>query len=213
MELIPGENHWETYGYHVYKDGRRLSDAPIRPGETLALAGAGTYNASAVEWSGLESEQGVPLTMDVSARLSVLLSKPDNFSWTKDRLLVNGREVSAADAKRADESLCETVHLHDGVIHRTLHHRGQIVERRDLNRLGQPTRRLYYEDAKLARREYFNRDGYQVSTELFDAVGRITESIQHGSRPRHWWYDRCVPTKYARGEVSYVPEGQHWVPE
>ena len=24
VELIPGENHWETLGYHVFRDGRRI---------------------------------------------------------------------------------------------------------------------------------------------------------------------------------------------
>ncbi len=54
-------------------------------------------------------------------------------------------------------------------------------------------------------------DGDKVSTELFDPDGQITESIQHGSRPRRWWYEGCVPTKYARGEVGYEPKGKSWV--
>ncbi len=211
VELIPGENHWETYGYHVYKDGRKISDTPIRPGATLALSGAGKYNAAAVEWSGLESGQGVPLKIDGSATLDVLKSKPDDFSWTADRYLVKGREVSQADAQRADASVRETVHLHDGVIHRVWYRGGRMVERHDLNLAGEPTRRLHYEGGKLARRTYHDRDGDKVSTELFDPRGQITESIQHGSRPRHWWYDGGVPTKYARGEDSYVQKGQHWV--
>ena len=159
----------------------------------------------------MESEQGAPLEIDDSAGLKVLESKPDDFSWTSDRYLVDGREVAQADARRADESVRETVHLHDGVIHRAWYRGGQMVERHDLNLAGEPTRRLHYEDGKLTRREYYDRDGDKVSTELFDSEGRITESIQHGSRPRHWWYDGCVPTKYARGEDSYVPEGERWV--
>lgn len=150
VELIPGENHWETYGYHVVKDGRKISDTPIRPGATLALSGAGAYTAAAVEWSGLESEQGVPLEIDDSAMLNVLESKPDDFSWTSDRYLVDGREVSQADSQRADESVRETVHLADGVIHRAWYRGGRVAERHDLNLAGEPTRRLHYEDGRLA---------------------------------------------------------------
>ena len=191
--------------------GRKIGDAPLRPGETLALPGGGTYSAAAVEWSGLESSRGLPLEIASSATLNVLKSKPDDFSWTEDRYLVEDREVSAKEANRADESICETQHLHDGTIHRAWYRGGQIFEQHDLNSEGRPTRRLYYKDAKLARREYYDRDGDKVSTELFAPDGLITESIQHGSRPRHWWYQGGIPTKYARGEDSYVPKGDRWV--
>ena len=36
-ELIPGENHWETRGYHVHRNGERITRKELRPGDTLKL--------------------------------------------------------------------------------------------------------------------------------------------------------------------------------
>jgi len=211
IQLIPGENHWETYGYHVFKDGRKITGSPLRPGGSFALPGEGTYTAAAVEWSGLESTRSLPLAVRRAAPVRVLSDSPADFAWTHDRYLVEGKEVTKEEAERAEESVRETVHLHDGVIGRAWYRRGQIVERHDLNLEGKPTRRLFYRDGKLARREYHDRHGNHVSTELFAPDGSITESIQHGSRPRHWWYDRGVPLKYARGSETYPKDGAPWV--
>jgi len=52
IQLIPGENHWETYGYHVFRDDKRITDSPLRPGELSALPEKGTYTAIAVEFPG-----------------------------------------------------------------------------------------------------------------------------------------------------------------
>ena len=130
----------------------------------------------------------------------LLTDKPADFSWTRTRRYV-------AD----DRTAIATIHLHDGVIRRSWYRGGEIVERHDLNVGGKATRRLFYRDGKLARREYHNRDDYHVSTELFDADGYHTESIQHGSRPRQWWYEKGVPVKYTRGSDTYVEQGQRWI--
>jgi len=103
------------------------------------------------------------------------------------------------------------VHLHDGVIRRSWHRDGEVAESHDLNVEGKATRRLFYRDGKLTKREYHSRNGYHVSTELFGADGYITESIQHGSRPRHWWYEKGVPVKYTRGSDTYVKDGERWI--
>jgi hypothetical protein len=76
-----------------------------------------------------------------------------------------------------------------------------------LNAEGKATRRLFYRDGKLNKREYHDHNGYNVSTELFSSDGYITESIQHGSLARHWWYKQGVPVKYARGEEIYLKDG------
>lgn len=55
-ELIPGEEHRETFGYHLLRDGKRITTAPLRPGATHELTGPGEYQAIAVEWSGLEGK-------------------------------------------------------------------------------------------------------------------------------------------------------------
>jgi hypothetical protein len=213
IQLIPGQNHWETYGYHVFQDRNRINGSPLRPGQSIELPGAGTYTAVAVEWSGLESKASLPLKFDERTSVQVLSDAPNDFSWTHDRYIVQGNEVSKEQAERSPEATRETVHLHDGVIRRTWYHNGEIVETHDLNLEQQAVRRLFYQDGRLARREYHDRDGNHVSTEWFDSDGHITESIQHGSRPRHWWYERGVPVRYARGSRGYTKVGKRWVSE
>ena len=112
---------------------------------------------------------------------------------------------------RSEVAVGETVHLHDGVICRRQYRRGEIVEQHDLNLQQKAIRRLFHDQGRLTRREYHDRHGNHVSTELFGLDGHLTESIQHGSRPRHWWYERGVPLKYARGSQTYVREGTRWV--
>jgi hypothetical protein len=166
----------------------------------LELPGEGTYRAVAVEWSGLESKPSLPLEIGRRAEMKVLSNKPDDFSWTKERRAVEG-----------SRTVVETIHLHDGVIRRSWHSNKEILEIHDLNEEGKATRRLFYRNGKLAKREYHNRDGYHVSTELFGADGYIEESIQHGSRPRHWWYEKGVPVKYTRGSDRYAKDGERWI--
>jgi hypothetical protein len=211
IELIPGENHWETVGYHLVKDGKRITQSPIRPDASMRLPGKGTYTALAVEWSGLEGKPSLPLKIEEGAPLVVLTDQPGDFFWTRDRYLVEGKEVSKEQAVRSEEAVGETVHLHDGVVRRTWYRRGEMVEQHDLNLAQRAVRRLFYEQGRLARREYHDRHGTHVSTELYGPDGHLTESIQHGSRPRHWWYDRGVPLKYARGSQTYAKEGTRWV--
>jgi hypothetical protein len=211
VQLIPGENHWETYGYHVSKDGKKITKAPLRPGASLALAGKGVYTAVAVEWSGLESKPSLTLEIQDDATLRVLSEEPSDFSWTHNRWLVKGKETSEEVAERSDEAVRETIHPHDGIIRRTWYRQGTVVTSHDLNLEGKAIRRLFYEGGKLARREYHDRNGTHISTELFGSDGYMTESIQHGSRPRHWWYERGVPVKYTRGSQVYVKDGRRWV--
>jgi len=211
VQLVPGENHWETYGYHVLKDGKKITGDPFRPGASLALPGDGTYTVVAVEWSGLESKPSLPLRIQDHATLKALPEPPSDFSWTRDRYLVQGKEVSEAEAKRSDEAVRETIHLHDGTIQRNRYCPPEVVETHDLNLEGKAIRRLFYQGGKLVRREYHDRNGNHVSTELFGSDGYMTESIQHGSRPRRWWYERGVPVKYARGSLAYVKDGTRWL--
>lgn len=211
VQLIPGENHWETFGYHVFQDGKKITDKPIRPGTSLELPGRGTYTASAVEWSGLESKPSLPLKIQNRATLQVLPDTPADFSWTRERYLVEDNEVSEEKAQRAAEAVRETIHLHDGIIHRSWYSLGEVTKSHDLNLEGKPIRRLLYEAGKLVKREYHDRTGTHISTELFGPDGYVTESIQHGSRPRHWWYQRGMPLKYTRGPVTYAKDGERWI--
>jgi len=202
IQLIPGENHWETYGYHIYKNGMKITSNPLRSGTSLALPGRGKYTVVAVEWSGLESKQSLPLEIQQREALEILSDKPSDFSWTRSRYLVQGKEVSEEEIRRSQEAMAETVHLHDGVIQRTWYRRGEVTERHDLNLEAKAIRRLFYKGGELVRREYHDRNGNHISSELFGSDGYIAESIQHGTRPRHWWYQRGVPVKYARGSQT-----------
>ena len=209
VQLIPGENHWETFGYHLFHNGERTTKRPLRPGENFQLPASGQLTAVAVEWSGLESRPSLAVALDRRADLKVFAETPADFSWTFDRFRVGDREITAAEAKRVPEAIREIIHLHDGVIHREWWRRSRPVRRDDLNAEGKPIRRLVYDDGKLARREYYDRDGNHVSTEMFDAEGYITEAIRHGGE--HWSYRRGVPWKYIRGSAGFRQEGDRWV--
>lgn len=211
VQLIPGENAWETCGYHVFQDGQKITGDALRPGASLALPGGGKYTAVAVEWSGLESKPSLSLKIPDGTMLTVLSERPSDFSWTRDRYLVQGKEVSQQEAKRSEQAVQETIHLHDGLIRRTWYRQGEAVESHDLNLAGKAIRRLFYQQGRLARREYHDREGNHVSTEQFGPDDYMTESIQHGSTPRQWRYERGVPLKYARGSQSYVKDGTRWV--
>ncbi len=217
VELIPGENHWETRGYHLFLDGKKITESPILPGASINLNKHGSYTAVAVEWSGLESRTSLPLVIEESATLKVLIEKPADFSWTRDRWSVNGTEVSKEEAMRSEKARRKIVHLHDGVIHKEWYNWGNITKRYDLNLDGIPIRRLFYQSGKLDRRKYHNRNGDIVSAEYFDNDGYITESIQYSNEngetheSKHRWYEKAVPVKVAvRGSI-YKKDGSKWV--
>jgi hypothetical protein len=208
VELIPGENHWEIRGYHLFRDEERITEEPLVPGASLTLPAGDVYRAIAVEWSGLESDRSLPLEIQSAMTLDVLLEIPPDFSWTRMRLLVDGREATGDGATSTSDAVRETVHLHDGVIHREWIEDDQVATRHDLNLEGTPIRQLFFEDGRLVRREYRDRNGGHVSTELFDSDGFITESI-HGQH--HWWYQRGVPQRFERGSSQFARDGDRWV--
>jgi hypothetical protein len=220
VELIPGENHWETYGYHLERDGERIAGNPVRPGDGYTLDAAGTYRAVAVEWSGLEGRPSLPLQVEGGARLTVLAEKPADFSWTEHACLVDGHETTEEQAKAADEAVCEVRHLHDGVVRRERFAAGAMVSAYDLNADGYATRRLMYEDGKLMTREYWRPDVDQrVSLETFGADGFKLEDTRWDLRydppteTDHWWYDHGTPVKRSikNGRDVYEKRGDEWV--
>lgn len=130
---------------------------------------------------------------------------PADFSWTSERKLENGREIT---------------HLHDGVISREQHERGVLAKREDLNAQGKTIRELTYRDGRLARRQYTNRDGVLVSRELFDADGVLAETITYDRRsgpattPKeidHWWFQRGMPVKQVKEGKTFIRQGDRWV--
>ncbi len=204
-ELIPAEEHRETFGYHLLRDGKRITTEALRPGAAFELSEPGDYQAIAVEWSGLESKPSPALRIASRASLTVLADTPAGFSWTSERKLENGREI---------------IHLHEGVIHREHDERGILARREDLNRDGKTIRELLYRDGKLAQRQYSNRDGTLVSRELFDAEGFLTETIYYERRtaaettPKeldHWWFQRGMPVKQIKEGKTFTRQGDQWV--
>jgi hypothetical protein len=218
VQLIPGENHWETFGYFVDCDGERIDETPVRPGARLQLTKAGTYHAVAVEWSGLEGKQSLPLRLNGPASLTVFAEEPQDFSWTRRVWVIGDREVAEATARDAAQATCETRHLYDGVIRRERYENGVMVAAGDLNADGYPTRRLTHVGGKLATREYWRPNGKRVSREMFAADGSKTEEIRWDIRydpppeSDHWFYDHGVPVKriVKNGREVYEKRGDEW---
>lgn len=218
-QLIPGENHWETFGYYLERDGVRVNEKPARPGTTMNLTNAGTYQAVAVEWSGLAGKKSLPLKLSQPATLTVLAENPTDFSWTRRVWVVGDSEVSEERALTAPQATCETRHLYDGVIRRERSENGVIVAAEDVNADGYPTRRLVFADGKLTAREYWRADGKRISLENFAADGSKTEEIRWDLRydppteSDRWLYDHGVPVKRVLkgGREVYEKQGEDWV--
>lgn len=204
VQLVPGEEHCETAGYHLLRDGRRITPHLLAAGAITQLQ-PGEYRAVAAEWSGLESEPSAPLRVTAPARLQVLADAPKDFSWTGDRWL---------EAR----SVREIVHLYDGVIHREWYRGNVLARRHDLNAEGKAIRRLAFQNGKLAQREYHDREGKLLNREVFNADGFLTESIrfgEEGGKPLelvHWWFERGMPVKQVSRDGEFVKRGDQWVP-
>jgi hypothetical protein len=217
LELIPGENHWETYGYHIYRGDRKITKSPIRPGTFYTFQESASYSAVAVEWSGLESEKSFALQIEAGELLRIREDEPSDFTWTTSRCSINGKVVTMYEMENSSEAVKEIVHRYDGVIHKEWYNWGQIVERHDLNLTGFPTRKLYYQNGTLSRREYHNEHGGHISTEYFDPEGYITESVQYNKmdgelrESSHWWYQKGAPIKNISRGAVFEKDGSRWV--
>ena len=212
LELIPGEEHFETLGYHLLRDGKKLTTEPLPPAGAIELA-PGVYRAVAVERSGLESDPSETVAVTAPARLDVLSEPPENFAWSRDRWTVDSAEVPEQEAKRADRAVREIVHRHDGVIHREWYESGHLVRRHDLGLEGDPIRRTEHADGRLTQREYYDREDVLLSRELFDSDGFITEWVlfdTDGNEKRRWEYDRGMPVREVLGGIEFVKQGDRF---
>ena len=220
LTLVPGEHHRETRGYYLLLDGVRLTPALLQPGDPLDIAAGGQVRAVAVEWSGLESGQSHPVTVQAGTPVDVLADKPADFDWSQDRWLVAGQEVTESEARAAAASVREIVHRYDGVIHRENWQYDELQMRDDLRDNGETIRRQYYADGRLLRREYHGRGRGLRTTERFDEQGYIYEVIQHntnGSEKSRTRFDRGTPVEHTGGALlvygsgSFRKEGYDWV--
>jgi hypothetical protein len=215
VELIPGEEHRETRGYHLTRNGRLITSEPLQPNTRFAVTEGGEYRAIAVERSGLESEPSPALQIPPASSLEILGSPPPEFSWTTERWKVQERTVPSHEARKASAAMREVIHLHDGVIQREWHRGGGIVRRDDLNRAGLPTRQLAYENGKLARRDYVDSNGRRVSREVFEPGGFIVETIVYDTDTQgekdHWWFERGAPVRQVRDGREFGRKEDRWV--
>ena len=217
IQLIPGENHWETFGYRIFKDGKPLAAEPVRPGTTMNLPGVGSYTAIAIEWSGLEGKPSLPLEIDQAAKLAILSDQPEDFFWTRDVWKAAGGTVTEKEALASPTAMLEIVHLQDGVIALETYNKGIVTRRDDLDHDGIARRKQYYNAGVLDKRDYFADEGI-ISSEIFDMQGWKTEETiwryKHGKgtlRDR-WWYEQGMPVKrLLSGGKTYVKDGEDWV--
>jgi hypothetical protein len=205
IELIPGENHLETFGYHLLFGEKRMTQKPVVPGGSFTLEQSGVWRAVSVEHSGLESEPSLPIKLPVG-KLSILKTTPSDFVWTSTRERAGVRE---------------TIHLHDGVIRLEWHKNGVLTRRHDLNAEGIATRRINYVNGLIATREYYKPDGHLVSREILDKSGSVSEHTRFlpnskaGTRdiPRETWhYDRGMPMRHMKydNDREYFKKENRW---
>ena len=177
VELIPGERSAEIRHYRLLRDGAPHPDAQtfFEPGDSFPITVTGTFDAVAIEWSGLESPPGNEQVLNGPHTLQVLTGVPGNFSWIYE-------ETSGATTNirhRHDEEAL------DRLIGREFWDAGAFVHE-DLDWAGHVTRRLEYDNdpdagGTLLKREYWRHDGpagqeaWLISEETYDpADGRKT---------------------------------------
>ncbi len=217
--LVPGESSYETAGYHLLLNGRRITNRLLRTGEKLTLPSPGEYAAIAVEWSGVESEPGNVAHISLASQLQVLGEAPSGFRWTRDRWLVGEQEIPPDRAAKSASSRREVIHRYDGVIACEWHEHGALLQHHDLNQEGKAIRRLTYDGGKIALRDYHNRDDQHTSRQVFSPDGHITETIHFGQSGGqkveidHWWFNHGTPFRRITGGLQYLKQGEQWKPE
>lgn len=92
--LYPGRNHRETGALVLYRDGKRERELASGAGDTELDLPGGTWTATAVEWSGLESDQS-RAALQGPARLRVRWDRPASLDEPQVRYRVGDREVAA----------------------------------------------------------------------------------------------------------------------
>ena len=206
-ELIPGENHWETRGYRLFRNGKTASAELLEPGASFDISQPGEYTVTAVEWSGLESPPSLPLKI-VSEKVggTSLKEDPADHSWTVRKWLIEGKSATEAEARNAGKASLELVHLHDGLIATEEWRNGSRVNHLDLQADGRPIRIREFAGGKLRKQIYQSPEGLLASEEFYGDDGFKTEYIKYDIRPgrngresSHWWYRQGKPLKLSKG--------------
>ncbi len=223
MQLIPGENHRETFGYHLLRDGARLTDEPLRPGTEMTLQ-PGAWQAVAVEWSGLEGAPSDEIAVEAEMPLNVLATIPDDFSWIIEQWRVGDRLCSEAEALAAEQATREFVQRAEGLFRIERYERGALTSAEDVNADGFACRRDTYDAGTLTMREIWqpmaSSDPRLRTREIYTPDGFITETISFGYPDSdgppvavdHWWYDEGMPVRRERyGGATWEKQGEDWV--
>ena len=223
IELIPGENHFETIGYIIMRSDKELNNEPLPPGSRILLPSPGKYFAVAVEQSGLKSLKSQPIEIEQPLPLKILANSPGKFSWTST-VWKTGREiVSKETAMSAASAVCETHHIYDGMIKKEYFNYGDRIRAEDLNQDKKVTRKLEFIHGYMKSREYFSTSGERVSLELFNSQGQKEEEVRwdlntqkrQGRYPElhHWYFKNNIPQNYSQrgGKNVYKNENGKWL--
>jgi hypothetical protein len=222
VQLIPGENHREVFGYHLLSDGERVTQEPLRPGLEMELA-PGAWQAVAVEWSGLEGVPSSELTVAAPIGLEVLADEPEDFTWVVEQWRVGEGLCVREEALAAPEATREFIQRAEGVFRTERYERGVLVSAEDVNAEGFACRRESYADGKLASRETWQPvqvgDHRLRTRELFAPDGYKTQEINFGY-PESFgppvpvsttWFDHGWPIRQETLAATWEKQGDDWV--
>ena len=208
--VIPGENHRETRGYRILRDGKPVADKLLTTGEKLKLTRPGLYQAQAVEFSGLESEPGLSVRTRGAAQALVAAGAPKGFAWTREVWLSDGKSTHPHEAMKRPMARKEIHHLNDGLIHVEIYRYGRRLERSDLGAKKQLVRRTRYDlNGTLRTREYYAQ-GELRFIERFgdDGWKESDEDWRYGNK---WWYRRGIPLKADTWRGVYLLRDGKWI--
>jgi hypothetical protein len=206
-QLIPGENHWETRGYRMLRNGKASFPELIAPGATFDILQAGEYTVAAVEWSGLESLPSLPLKIGSDRVAGTALKEiPSDHSWTVGNWRIGGRAATEAGAMRAANARLELNHLHDGVIATEEWRNGRRVKHVDHQADGRPIRIQEFAAGQLRKQVYRTPEGTLSSEEFYGDDGFKIEHVKYDIRPgrigresSRWLYRKGRPVKLSKG--------------
>jgi len=208
IQLIPGENHWETAGYRIFKDGQPLvsGSATIDPGATISLP-AGVYTATSVEYNGLEGKISNEITTTTTKTLDILEEIPGDFSWIIELWVVvtDGTPAYTTEALglAAPEATMIEFHYSEGVISSSLYLNGKRSTRNYTDYFGVQTKKEYYDvvnaESVLRLREFYidpttvvAKDGSAITDD--EKLGIYSEEVFNTETgmmisDKHWRYD------------------------
>jgi hypothetical protein len=207
VQLIPGENHWETRGYRIFRNGNAAFADLIEPGAACEISQPGEYTAASVEWSGLESPPSRPLRIVANtAVLTTLKEIPSDHSWTIRNWRIGGKAATKAEAMSAAHAQLELTHLHDGVIATEEWRNGSRLTHVDYQVDGRPIRLQEFAHGNLRKQTYKSPEGMLSSEEFYGDDGFKTEYVKYDIRPgrngrvsNHWRYRKGKPVKLSKG--------------